>query len=71
MSDKKSIDRVREHEAADQPKKDRAKQKVAQDQSGIKQRARAFDDDAATRALRAGRDPAADESAAAADEEGP
>ncbi len=68
MSDKKSIDRVRDHEAADQPKKDRAKQKVAQDQSAIKQRARTFDDDAATRELRAGRDPAADESASTAED---
>ncbi len=68
MSEKQSIDRVREHEAANQPKKDRAKQKVAQDQSAIKQRARAFDDDAATRELRAGRDPAADESAVEAED---
>ncbi len=62
MSDKQSIDRVREREAADQPKKERAKQKVTQDGSAIKQRARAFDDDATTRTLRAGRDPATNES---------
>ena len=53
MNGKLPIDRVRENERANQPKKERAKQRVAQDQAAVEQRARAYDDDAATRALEA------------------
>ena len=57
MSGKLPIDRVREHERNNQPKKERAKQRVTQDQAAVEQRARAHDDEAATRALEAGDTP--------------
>jgi hypothetical protein len=69
MNDKLSIDRVREQEDANQPKKERAKQQVSQDQAAIEQRARAFDDDAETRTLRAGETPFADDAEAEAEAE--
>ena len=68
MSGKLPIDRVREHERANQPKKERAKQRVAQDQAAVEQRARAYDDDAATRALEAGESPPVDDSEADAED---
>ncbi len=68
MNGKLPIDRVREHEHANQSKKERAKQRVAQDQAGVEQRARAYDDDAATRALEAGESPPDDGSRAAAED---
>ena len=68
MSDKTSIDRVREQEDANQPKKERAKQQVSQDQAAIEQRARAFDDDAETRALKAGETPSTGDADADANE---
>ena len=57
MSGKLPIDRVREHERNNQSKKERAKQRVTQDQAAVEQRARAHDDEAATRALEAGETP--------------
>jgi hypothetical protein len=57
MNGKLPIDRVREQEHANQPKKDSAKKRVADDQAAIERRARVYDDDAATRALEAGEAP--------------
>jgi len=64
MSGKLPIDRVREHDRANQAKKERAKQQVAQDQATVEQRARTYDDLAATRALEAGESPPGDDSEA-------
>lgn len=68
MNGKLPIDRVREHERANQSKKEHAKQRVAQDQAAVEQRARAYDDDAAMRALEAGESPPVDDSEAAAED---
>ena len=57
MSGKLPIDRVREHERNTQPKKERATQRVTQDQAAVEQSVRAYDDEAATRALEAGESP--------------
>ena len=61
MRGKLPIDRVREQEHANQPKKDRAKRQVAEDQAAVEQRARTYDDDMSTHALEAGEPPAASE----------
>ena len=68
MSDKLSIDRVREQEDANQPKKEHAKQQVSQDKAAIEQRARTHDDDVETRALKAGETPSADDSGGGSEE---
>lgn len=60
MDGKLPIDRVREHERANQPKMNRAKQRVKQDQAAVEQRARAHDDEADKRALEAGDSPPGD-----------
>lgn len=51
------IDRVREQEAKNQPKKDQAKQRFSEKQSKLEQAARTHDDDATNRALDSGEMP--------------
>ena len=58
MNGKLPIDRVREHERNNQPKMDRAKQRVTQDQAAVEQRAREHDDEQERRALDSGESPA-------------
>ena len=54
MDGKRPIDRVRENERANQMKMDKAKQRVTQDAAAVAERARAYDDEEAKRALESG-----------------
>jgi hypothetical protein len=51
MEGKRPIDRVRAIESKNQPKFDRAKERVAQDEARLAQKARSHDDDEQQRAL--------------------
>lgn len=57
MNGQRPIDRVREQEAKNQPKKDQDKQRFSEKQSKLEQTARTHDDDATNRALDSGETP--------------
>ena len=57
MDGKRPIDRVRETERRNQPKFDRSKERVAQDEARLTQQARTHDDAIEDRALEAGESP--------------